>query len=104
LIARVKKLIGQALVGVICAVTPRCREMTRLISAEREEPLSWFTRLRMRWHYRICVWCARYRDQIGLMGRLSRTLDNEFHHGTHARLSDESKEKLKQALSRHSHD
>lgn len=104
LIARVNKLIGQALVAVICAITPRCREMTRLISAEREQPLSWLTRLRMRWHYGICVWCMRYRDQLGLMGRLSRSLDEEFHHGDDARLSDETKGKLKESLSRHGHD
>jgi len=100
----VKNCLGQALVAVICAVTPRCQEMTRLISSEREEPHSRLTRLKMRWHYGICVWCRRYRDQIGLIGRLSRALDKDFHHGDKAMLSDESKEKLKQALSRHSHD
>lgn len=78
--------------------------MTRLISAEREEPLPWSTRLRMRWHYGICEWCLRYRDQIGLLGRLIRSLDGESGLGGEPGLSEESKARLKETLSRHSHD
>jgi len=104
LIAPLKKFLGQVFVVLICAITPRCREMTRLISAERDEPLSWLTRLRMRWHYGICVWCVRYRNQLGLLGRLSRSFENESCHENDPRLSEQSKAKLKDILSRHSHD
>ena len=104
LIAQVKKIISQALVGVICAITPRCHEMTRLISAEREEPLSWLTKLRMRWHYGICVWCVRYRDQLGLLGRLLRAFPEEScGHGENL-LTDEAKVRLKEALTRQADD
>lgn len=104
LIAQLKKLLSKVFVVLICAVTPRCREMTRLISVEREEPPSWFTRLRMRWHYGICVWCLRYRNQLGLLGRLSRSLDGESCHETDPRLSESSKAKMKETLTRHTHD
>ena len=104
LIAQVKKIMSQALVGVICAITPRCHEMTRLISAEREEPLSWLTKLRMRWHYGICVWCVRYRDQLGLLGRLLRAFPEEScRHGKN-KLTEDAKVRMKNALRRKPND
>lgn len=96
--------LGRAFVALICAITPRCREMTRLISVEREQPLSRLTRLRMDWHYGICVWCLRYRDQLGLLGRLSRRLEGESSCERDPRLSESSKDRLKETLSRHHHD
>lgn len=104
LIARVKIWLGHVFVALICAITPRCREMTRLISVEREQPLSKVTQLRMRWHYGICVWCLRYRDQLGLLGGLSRRLAEETSSPCDPRLSEESKSRLKETLSRHHHD
>ncbi|MGL5017300.1 MAG: hypothetical protein ACRDBP_04145, partial [Luteolibacter sp.] len=90
--------------GVVGALTPRCREMTRLISAEREGSHSWFTRLRMRWHLRVCVWCRRYRDQVGFLGMVCRMFAEESAAHGEAHLSDEAKERLKQALKHHGHE
>lgn len=95
---------GKIKSGVICLITPRCHEMTRLISAEREKPHSLLTKMRMRWHYGICVWCKRYHDQVGLLGKLSRMFSEETcEHGA-PRITDDAKARMKEALSRQAHD
>lgn len=44
--------------------TPHCTEITRLASQSFEQPLSFRTRLKMRLHFLICVWCKRYHHQL----------------------------------------
>ncbi len=96
---KIKSWFAKICVGLICVITPRCHEMTRLISAEQEKPHSSVMKLRMRWHYGICIWCKRYRDQIGLLGTLSRMFAEEScEHGAR-QLSDDAKARMKKALS-----
>lgn len=74
--------------------------MTRLISTEREKPHSKLTSLRMSLHYGICIWCKRYHDQLGLLGKLSRALAEEScGHGKN-QLTDEAKARLKESIKR----
>ena len=95
---KIKSWFGKIHVGVICVITPRCHEMTRLISAGQERPPSLITRLRMRWHYGICIWCKRYHDQLGLLGKLSRMFAEEScEHGAQ-QLTDATKARMKKAL------
>ena len=61
------------LVIFIAEHTPKCHDITRLISQSRERPLPLRTRIAMWIHYRICVWCERYRDQLGFIGRALRS-------------------------------
>jgi hypothetical protein len=44
--------------------TPDCTEMSRLASRGLDGPLPLGTRIRMRLHYFICVWCKRYLHQL----------------------------------------
>jgi hypothetical protein len=104
LIAKAKHWSGKVWVGLMCLITPRCHEMTRLISAEREKPHSGITKLRMRWHYGICVWCKRYHDQIGLLGMLGRAFPEESSEHGKSQLTDDAKARLKEALTRDSND
>lgn len=100
MIANIKHWSGKARARLICLITPRCHDMTRLISLEQDQPLPALTRLRMRWHYGICIWCRRYHDQIGLLGKLSRAFPEEScQHGT-PQLTEQAKARLKEALSR----
>jgi predicted anti-sigma-YlaC factor YlaD len=78
--------------------------MTRLISAGREESHSWLTRLRMRRHLGVCVWCRRYQDQVGFIGTLcSMFAEQSVTHGED-QLSDEARVRLKRALKQHGHE
>ena len=99
-----KAWFSKIYVGVMCVVTPRCREMTRLISAEQEIPHSLIMKLRMRWHYEICVWCKRYHDQLGLLGKLSRMFAEESCEHGNQQFTDEVKARMKEALRRKSND
>lgn len=101
---KIKNAFAKAYTGLICLITPRCREMARLISAEQEKPLSRMTKLRMRWHFGICIWCQRYHDQVGLLGKLSRMFAEEScKHGAD-QLSEDAKNRIKEALRHHPHD
>ena len=44
--------------------TPHCTEILRLASQSLEQPLSFRTRVKMRLHFLICVWCERYDKQL----------------------------------------
>jgi hypothetical protein len=70
--------------------TPKCHDITRLISHAQDGPLPLTLRVRMWLHYRICVWCERYRGQLRLMrGALRRSEPNP------PSLSSEARSRLK---------
>jgi hypothetical protein len=52
--------------------TPKCHDITRLISQSMDRPLPLKTRLSMRVHYAICVWCERYRDHLLVLRKAVR--------------------------------
>lgn len=78
--------------------------MTRLISRDREKPHSWVTKLGMRLHLDICVWCRRYQNQVTLIGKLCRIFEEESSAHGKDQLSDEAKARLKETLRQNSHD
>ena len=81
------------LVNFIATHTPRCHDMTRLISESMERPLPLHKRLAMRAHYLICVWCKRYRDHVGFMRNMLRSCPEGEN-----RLSLDARERMKMAL------
>lgn len=92
-----QKGLGHRMVMWIAEHTPKCHDMTRLISQERDASLPWGTRVRMWLHYRICLWCRRYRDQIEFLG-MALGECQEHPHGEGATLRDETKARWKKAL------
>lgn len=79
-------------------VTPRCHEMTRLISKEKESSNGLVTDLRMRLHFSFCLWCRRYRDHLGLIDGFCREFIDSPHDHNSPALSDEAKARMKVAL------
>ncbi len=52
---------------------PPCTEVTRLASDSLERKLSLFERFKMKFHFRICVWCERYLTHLRVIrGELRR--------------------------------
>jgi hypothetical protein len=85
-------------VTFIAEHTPKCHDMTRLISESMERKLPLRTRFAMRVHYLICVWCARYRDQLGF---LRKALHSSCERGVEhmdEELRPEAKKRIKEAL------
>lgn len=57
--------------------TPHCTEILRLASQSLEQPLSFRTRLKMRLHFLICVWCERYVKQLKFLHQAGSHLDHQ---------------------------
>ena len=56
--------------------TPHCTEILRLASQSLDQPLSFRTRLKMRLHFLICVWCERYDKQLKFLHHASTQCDH----------------------------
>lgn len=88
----------EKLVMFIAKHTPKCHEMTRLISESMDRPLPLRTRISMRIHYLICIWCERYRDQLSFMRDAVRhSCDRGVEH-MNGDLSSDAKQRMKDAL------
>ena len=85
-------------VGVVVSLTPHCHDITRLLSESRDRQLPLRTRLLIRVHFSICVWCRRYGRHLGSLGKFSAAFpDRGCEHGE-ARLSPEARKRLREAL------
>ena len=58
----------------------------------------------MRWHYGICIWCERYRDQVGLLGKFSRMFAEESCKHGENQFTDEARNRMKEAIRRKAND
>ncbi|MEP6669016.1 MAG: zf-HC2 domain-containing protein [Chthoniobacter sp.] len=86
------------LVMFIATHTPKCHDITRLISRSMDSPLPLRTRLALRIHYLICVWCERYRDQLILLRRALKAVPEEGAQKTRGAMSPDARTRLKIAL------
>lgn len=86
------------LVLFIAKHTPKCHDITRLISGAMDGPLSWRTRIAIRIHYVICVWCERYHNQLALQRRALRGLPLHEEQGSRSALLPNTRTRLKSAL------
>jgi len=57
--------------------TPHCTEILRLASQSLEQPQSVRTRMKMRMHFLICVWCKRYDKQLKFLHQAAAHLDHQ---------------------------
>lgn len=78
--------------------TPNCAEMSRLASQSLEPPLPLGTRLKMRLHYLICVWCTRYLKHLTFLHAAATRLDEHAHLPAARGLSAEAKQRMVQRL------
>ena len=93
-----KKVIQDSFVSGMWKITPNCAEMSRLSSQSLDQPLGLMTRIRMRLHYVICVWCRRYSKQVRFVHKAAPELDAKAVQHSKVGLSDEAKKRLKAAL------
>lgn len=64
-------------VNFIASHTPRCRDITRLLSEAMDRKLPLRTRIGIRLHFTICVWCKRYGEQLKSLRRYGLKLPQE---------------------------
>jgi hypothetical protein len=63
-----------------------------------ELKLSLATRIKIRFHYLICVWCYRYGEQLRALRKITASLPEHLDKCGHETLPYSSKERMKQAL------
>jgi len=78
--------------------TPACAEMSRLTSRSFEQPLTFVTRLKMRLHYLICVWCSRYLKHLRFLRAAAPRLEEHLILPAARGLSAEAKQRMVQRL------
>jgi hypothetical protein len=86
------------LVSFIAERTPKCREVVRLLSQSMEAKLPLSTRIKIRFHYLICVWCYRYRKQLRALRKIAASLPEHADECGRETLPYSSKERIRQAL------
>src|SRR6201996_2357843 len=86
------------LVSFIAKRTPKCREVVRLLSQSMEVKLPLTTRIKIRIHYLICVWCYRYGKQIRGLRKIAASLPEHADECGQETLPSSSKERIKEAL------
>ena len=78
--------------------TPKCHDITRLISQSLDRPPPLRTRIAMRIHYIICVWCERYRDQLGFLREAMKSCPEKGSEKKRGGLSPEARTRLRTVL------
>jgi hypothetical protein len=95
-----KNWFSKKIESLIAAVTPKCTDVTRLLSRRLDHRLPFLIRIRLRLHFVICTYCARYADHL----RLLRKLASEFHEHAHdiqgPRLPHETRARIREVLRR----
>ena len=86
------------LLGFIAKRTPKCQEVVRLLSQSMEMKLPVTTRIKIRFHYLICIWCQRYGTQIQALRKIASSLPERVDDCCSETLPHSSKERIKQAL------
>ena len=96
--------LERMLVSFIAKHTPTCREVVRLLSQSMEVKLPLSTRIKIRFHYLICVWCYRYGEQLRALRKIASSLSEHADEGGQEALPYSSKERIKQALREKQHE
>ena len=91
--------LAAKIVGLLAQITPRCHDMTRLISRSQDAALPIGTRIKMRLHFWICAWCVRYRVQVRFVRTALHVCPEPPLSLPAGKLSADAKQRLKQALS-----
>ena len=80
------------------AVTPNCREASRLQSEALDHALSPLQRLGLRLHLVLCRWCRRYGKQLRFLRRAAHEHPDRVAEAAPQTLSSNARERLKRVL------
>ena len=92
-----KKLGGLVKAGY-CALSPTCRDASRLQSEALETKLCFSKRIGLSLHLMICRWCRRYGKQIRFLRQAAHEHPDNLSGAVPQKLSAEARERIKQRL------
>lgn len=84
----------------IRSLSPTCREVTRLQSLVLDGHLSGRERLGVNLHLLLCRWCRRYGRQLRFLHEALRENEEKLGTCSHVQLPRETREQLKEMMSR----
>ena len=90
--------VSKKFVQCVANLTPHCRDITRLLSESMERRLPLRTRLLIRLHFTICVWCRRYDAQLKFLRKYSSEFAGKGCEQGGETLPSSARERLKKAL------
>jgi hypothetical protein len=93
-----KNWLSYKIMLAIAHWTPRCNEMTHLISHEMDHSLPWPIRFKMQVHYLVCCYCKRYKNNLYYIRSLVKRLHEHMDNISALTLPPDEKDRLKQVL------
>jgi hypothetical protein len=82
----------------IAALSPSCRQASRLQSETLERKLSASQRLGLRIHLLVCKWCRRYGAQVRFLHEAAHKHPEEVLEPASQKLPDAARERIRQRL------
>jgi hypothetical protein len=86
------------LVTWIRKVTPRCREITHLLSQSMDRRLTIHKRLGIWLHFTVCDFCVRYSEHLAFIRRASRSIPERLTEMLPRSLPEAAKERMRHKL------
>jgi hypothetical protein len=79
--------------------TPTCNQVARMISDGMDRPISIRSRIAIRVHRVVCVWCDRYHTQLHGVHDATNSLHLHLEEISSEKLSEEAKERMRRLIS-----
>jgi hypothetical protein len=90
--------LSARIVQFICAVTPKCTEVTSLLSEGMDQSLPWWTRVKLRLHFLMCTYCKRYGEHLRFLRHAGHHYCEHSAEASHEQMASEVRERIKQKL------
>lgn len=97
---RILKLISPLLMPLMNKLTPACEVISHTISKSLDTKISLRERLQIRLHIMVCAICRRYREQLLSINTLFTNYAANKSPHQESLLSEETRERMKQVLSK----
>jgi hypothetical protein len=88
----------RALANGILALSPSCKEASRLQSEALDHPLSLSKRLGLKFHLLLCKWCRRYGKQIEFLHTAAKQLPEQDSKSQSPTLSPEARDRIRRRI------
>lgn len=91
-------IILKPLAKGIAALSPSCKQASRLQSEALDHRLPILQRVGFRIHLYLCKWCRRYGKQLGFLRNAARYSSDQFVESSPQKLPAAARERMKQRL------
>jgi hypothetical protein len=90
--------LSKSLARGAVAISPSCKDATRLQSESMDRKLSGWEQMGLTLHLLLCKWCRRYRQQLGFLRSAAHQCDEHQVTRRPEGLSAEARERIKQKI------